>query len=154
MAKTKKRPAKKKAKKAKTKPKSKVKKAVKKQAAKKSAKKSAKRIAKKPSAKKSAKKHAAPRSKAPQKKTVALSPVEKSVKPFAEEESKRSQLMGSSMLKDTDLDEELGDDEVDLAVEADEDVEEELTLDGDDEDEGFPEKPEGLLDDTDEYHTH
>ena len=53
-----------------------------------------------------------------------------------------------------DLDEELGDEDVDIAVDADEDVEEELTLDGDDEDEGFPEKPEGLLDDADDYHTH
>ena len=42
---------------------------------------------------------------------------------------------------------------MDLAVEADEDVEEELTLDGDDEDADFPEKREGLLDDADDYHT-
>ena len=57
------------------------------------------------------------------------------------------------MLKDADLDDELGDDDVDLAVEADEDVEEELTLDGDDEDADFTDKREGLLDDADDYHT-
>jgi hypothetical protein len=62
--------------------------------------------------------------------------------------------MGLPMPKDADLDEELGEDDVDIAVEADEDVEEELTLDGEDEDTDFPEKPEGLLDDADEYHTH
>jgi hypothetical protein len=57
------------------------------------------------------------------------------------------------MLKDADLDEELGDDDVDIAGEADEDVEEELTLDGDDEDADFTDKREVLLDDTDDYHT-
>jgi hypothetical protein len=57
------------------------------------------------------------------------------------------------MPKDADLDEELGEEEVDIAVEADEDVEEELTLDGEDEDADFPEKRESLLDDTDDYHT-
>ena len=62
--------------------------------------------------------------------------------------------MGSQALKDPDLDEELGEDDVEIAVEADEDVEEELTLDGEDEDADFPEKPEGLLDDADDYHTH
>ena len=51
------------------------------------------------------------------------------------------------------LDEELVDDDVDLAVEADEDVEEELTLDGDDEDADFTDKREVLLDDADDYHT-
>jgi hypothetical protein len=61
--------------------------------------------------------------------------------------------MGSPLLKDPDLDEELGEDDVDIAVEADEDVEEELTLDGEDEDTDFPEKREGLLDDADDYHT-
>jgi hypothetical protein len=59
----------------------------------------------------------------------------------------------SPVLKDSDLDEELSDDDADLAVEADEDVEEELTLDVDDEDADFPDKREGLLDDADEYHT-
>jgi len=81
----------------------------------------------------------------------------KSVKPFVEEEPPKpvlSRPMGSPMLKDSDLDEELGEDDVDIAVEADEDVEEELTLDGEDGDTDFPEKPEGLLDDADEYHTH
>ena len=58
------------------------------------------------------------------------------------------------MLKDADLEEELGEDDVDIAVEAEEDVEEELTLDGEDEDTDFPEKREGLLDDADDYHTH
>jgi hypothetical protein len=46
---------------------------------------------------------------------------------------------------------------VDLAGEADEvdeDVEEELTLDGEDEDADFLEKPETLIDDADDYHTH
>ncbi len=81
----------------------------------------------------------------------------KSVKPFVDEEPQKSLLsqpMGSPMLKDSDLDEELGEDDVDIAVEADEDVEEELTLDGEDEDADFPEKREGLLDDADDYHTH
>jgi len=64
-----------------------------------------------------------------------------------------SQPIRSPMLKDSELDEELGEDEVDIAVEADEDVEEELTLDGEDEDADFPEKREGLLDDADDYHT-
>ncbi len=78
------------------------------------------------------------------------------MKSFAGEELKKpllSQPMGSQMPKDTDLDDELGDDDVDIAVEADEDVEEELTLDGEDEDGDFPEKREGLLDDADDYHT-
>ena len=79
------------------------------------------------------------------------------MKPFVDETPQKSlfsQPMGAPMLKDTDLDEELGEDDVDIAVEADEDVEEELTLDGEDEDADFPEKPEGLLDDADDYHTH
>ena len=79
------------------------------------------------------------------------------MKPFVEEEPQQpllSRPMGSPIPKDADLDEELGEDEVDIAVEADEDVEEELTLDGEDEDADFPEKPEGLLDDADDYHTH
>ncbi len=62
--------------------------------------------------------------------------------------------MGSPMLKDPDIDEELGEDDVDIAAEADEDVEEELTLDGENEDADLLEKPEGLLDDADDYHTH
>jgi hypothetical protein len=79
------------------------------------------------------------------------------MKPFVDEETQKSlfsQPMGSPMLKDSDLDEELGEEDVDTAVEADEDVEEELTLDGEDEDADFPEKREGLLDDADDYHTH
>ena len=64
-----------------------------------------------------------------------------------------SEPIGTPMPKDSDLDEELGEEEVDIAVEADEDVEEELTLDGEDEDTDFPEKRESLLDDTDDYHT-
>ena len=79
------------------------------------------------------------------------------MKPFADEEPQKpllSQPMGSPMPKDSDLDEELGEDDVDIAVEVDEDVEEELTLDGEDEDADFPEKREGLLDDADDYHTH
>src|SRR6185503_4839214 len=138
MAKNKKRSAKKTPakKKAKAKAKSAVKKAVKKSASKKAAKKTTKKI---------------------EKKSAASALDKKSVKPFAGEDTQKSllpQSMGAPMLKDSDLDEELGEDEVDIAVEADEDVEEELTLDGEDEDAGFPEKPEGLLDDADEYHTH
>lgn len=159
MAKNKKRPAKKTPakKKAKAKAKSKVKKVVKKSASKKAAKKATKKIAKKRAAKKTAKKRVAAAPKAAQKKSAASTLDKKSVKPFAGEDTQKSllpQSMGSPMLKDSDLDEELGEDEVDIAVEADEDVEEELTLDGEDEDAGFPEKPEGLLDDADEYHTH
>ncbi|MCE9535499.1 MAG: hypothetical protein K8R65_03690 [Nitrospirae bacterium] len=61
------------------------------------------------------------------------------------------------MPKDADLEDELLDDDVDLADDADEtdeDVEEELTLDGEDEDSDFLEKPESLLEDSDDYHTH
>ena len=79
------------------------------------------------------------------------------MKPFVDETPQKfvlPQPMGLPILKDSDLDEELGEEEVDIAVEADEDVEEELTLDGEDEDADFPEKPEGLLDDADDYHTH
>ena len=79
------------------------------------------------------------------------------MKSFADEEPKKSlslQPMGSQALKDPDLDEELGEDDVDIGVEGDEDVVEELTLDGEDEDADLPEKPEGLLDDADDYHTH
>ena len=60
------------------------------------------------------------------------------------------------MPKDADLEDELPED-VDMADEVDEvdeDVEEELTLDGEDEDSDFLEKPESLLDDADDYHTH
>lgn len=63
----------------------------------------------------------------------------------------------SPMPKDSDLEDELIDDDVDLvddADETDEDVEEELTLDGEDEDPDFLEKPESLLEDSDDYHTH
>jgi len=161
MAKNKKRPAKKtpakKKAKAKAKAKSAVKKTVKKSASKKAAKKTTKKIAKKPAAKKTAKKRVAAAPKAAQKKSAASALDKKSVKPFVGEDTQKSLLspsMGSPLLKDSDLDDELGEDEVDIAVEADEDVEEELTLDGEDEDAGFPEKPEGLLDDADEYHTH
>ncbi len=62
--------------------------------------------------------------------------------------------MGSQALRDPDLDEDLVEDDVDIAVDGDDDVEEELTLDGEDEDADLPEKPEGLLDDADDYHTH
>jgi hypothetical protein len=61
---------------------------------------------------------------------------------------------GLPIPKDPDLDEELGEDDVDMTGEIDEDVEEELTLDGEDEDADFLEKPETLLDDADDYHTH
>jgi len=63
----------------------------------------------------------------------------------------------SPMPKDSDLEDELIDDDVDMvddADETDEDVEEELTLDGEDEDPDFLEKPESLLEDSDDYHTH
>jgi len=64
--------------------------------------------------------------------------------------------LGSPMPKDADLEDELPED-VDMADEVDEvdeDVEEELTLDGEDEDSDFLEKPESLLGDGDDYHTH
>jgi hypothetical protein len=70
------------------------------------------------------------------------------------DEGLQKPLSSQPMLKEADLDEELVEDDVDIAVEADEDVEEELTLDGEDEDTDFPEKREGLLDDADDYHTH
>jgi hypothetical protein len=91
-----------------------------------------------------------------QKKQVATpapAPDKKSVKTFMDEGLQKS-LSSQPMLKEADLDEELVEDDVDIAVEADEDVEEELTLDGEDEDTDFPEKREGLLDDADDYHTH
>jgi hypothetical protein len=179
MAKNKKRPAKKKAAKAKAKAKAKtaVKKAAKKPATRKAAKKTARKVAKKPATrkvakkitKKTAKKRAAAAPKAVQKKPVVTTvpPVsskpsapaldKKSVKLFVDEDPQKpvlSQPTGSPMPKDSDLDEELGEEEVDITVEADEDVEEELTLDGEDEDANFPEKREGLLDDADDYHTH
>jgi hypothetical protein len=79
------------------------------------------------------------------------------VKPFVNEEPQKPTLSrptGSPIPKDPDLDEELGEDDVDMTGEIDEDVEEELTLDGEDEDADFLEKPETLLDDADDYHTH
>ena len=145
MAKNKKQPAKKTPAKAKTKAKAKP---------------AVKKVAKKPVAKKVAKsaskKSSAVAPKAVQKKPVVPAPDKKPMKPFVEEPRKSvsPQPMGSPMLKDPNLEEELGEDEVDIAVEADEDVEEELTLDGDEEDADFPEKPESLLDDPDDYHTH
>jgi hypothetical protein len=167
MAKNKKRPSKKKSAKAKAKAKPAMKKAAKKQAKRKAAKKTAMKVAKKSATKKAAKKitkktakkRAAAAPKAVQKKPVVMTvPAleKKSVKPLVEEPQKSlfSQPMGSPMLKDPDLDEELGEDDVDIAVEADEDVEEELNLGGEDEDADFPEKREGLLDDADDYHTH
>jgi RNA polymerase primary sigma factor len=142
-----------------------VKKAAKKPAGRKTAvKKAAGRAAKKPATKNVAKKTAKKPSKTVQKKPVATTgsaakfksaaPVldKKSVKSFTGEESQQS-LLSQPMEKDSDLDEELGEEDVDIAVEADEDVEEELTLDGEDEDTDFPEKREGLLDDADDYHT-
>ena len=172
MAKMKKKSAKKTPAKAKAKPA--VKKAAKKSTARKAAKKIVKKVVKKPAAKavtkKTAKKPAAAAPKAVQQKPVALkssvvssnsaAPAfdKKSVKPVADEEQQKSLFSkagGPSMLKDADLEDELGDDDVDLAgeAEADEDVEEELTLDGDDEDADFTDKREGLLDDADDYHT-
>jgi hypothetical protein len=165
MAKNKKKPAKKKASKAKAKAKAKsaVKKAAKKPARRKAAKKAARKTSKKTAKKRSI------ATKAVQKKpvvmtvpTVSSKPAapaldKKSVKPFVDEgpqKSSFSQPIGSPILKDPDLDEELGEDDVDIAVEADEDVEEELNLGGEDEDADFPEKREGLLDDADDYHTH
>ena len=68
-----------------------------------------------------------------------------------------SRSMGSPTPKDSDLEDELVNDDVDMADDADEvdeDVEEELTLDGEDEDSDFLEKPESLLEDSDDYHTH
>jgi hypothetical protein len=91
-----------------------------------------------------------------QKKQVAMTapaPDKKIAKPFMDEKPQKS-LSSQPILKEADLEEELVEDDVDIAVEADEDVEEELTLDGEDEDTDFPEKREGLLDDTDDYHTH
>jgi hypothetical protein len=175
MAKNKKKPAKKKASKAKAK--AKAKSAVKKAAEKRTTRKAAKKVAKKPATrkaakkttKKPAKKRSAGAPKAVQKKPVVMTvpagsskpaaPAfdKKSVKPFVDEEPQKSlfsQPMGSAMPKDSDLDEELGEDDVDIVVEADEDVEEELNLGAEDEDADFPEKREGLLDDADDYHTH
>ena len=152
-------------------------KAAKKSAIRKIAKKTARKVAKKSttgkaakkSTEKTAKKRAAAAPKAVQMKpmgktvpAVSSKPAapaldKKSVKLFVDEEPQQSLLprpMGSPTLKDPDLDEELAEEDVDIVVEADEDVEEELTLDGEDEDAGFPEKPESLLDDADDYHTH
>jgi hypothetical protein len=162
MAKNKKKPAKKTPVKAKAKAKAKP--AAKKTAKRPATRKSAKKVAKKPAAKKAAKKttqktanqRPAVAPKVAQKKQVATTapaPDKKIAKPFMDEKPQKS-LSSQPMLKEADLDEELGEDDVDIAVEADEDVEEELTLDGEDGDTDFPEKREGLLDDTDDYHTH
>jgi hypothetical protein len=166
MAKNKKKPAKKTPVKAKAKAKAKP--AAKKAAKKPTTRKAAKKVAKKPAAKKSVKKavkkttqktvkqHSAAAPKVAQKKQVAMTapaPDKKIAKPFMDEGPQKS-LSSQPILKEADLDEELVEDDVDIAVEADEDVEEELTLDGEDEDTDFPEKREGLLDDTDDYHTH
>ena len=168
MAKNKKKPAKKTPVKAKAKAKAKAKPVAKKAAKKPATRKAAKKVAKKPAAKKAVKKAvkkttqktakqrpaAAP--KVAQKKQVAMTapaPDKKTAKPFMDEGPQKS-LLSQPILKEADLDEELVEDEVDIAVEADEDVEEELTLDGEDGDTDFPEKREGLLDDTDDYHTH
>ncbi|MBU6435072.1 MAG: hypothetical protein KJS98_17340, partial [Nitrospirae bacterium] len=139
-----------------------VKKAAKKPAAKKAPKKAATKIAKKRSAvaPKPALKKAVvkPVSAVSSKPAAAPAPDKKSVKPFEAEEPQKPSLsrpMGSPIPKDADFDEELGEDDLGIAGEADEDVEEELTLDGEDEDDAdFLEKPEGLLDDADDYHTH
>ncbi len=90
---------------------------------------------------------------------AASAPVRKFVPSFVEEAPKAGLLLRplkSSMPKDTDLEDELLDD-MDMAGEADEideDVEEELTLDGEDGDSDFLEKPESLLGDGEDYHTH
>ena len=171
MAKNKKKTAKKTAAKANAKAKAKAKHAVKKAAKKPARRKPAKKAAKKTTKKvaiATAKKRSAAAPKAAQKKPVVTTDSavlskpaapaldKKSVKPFVDEESQKSLLsrpMGSPMLKGSNLEEELGEDDVDIAVEAEEDVEEELTLGGEHEDTDFLEKPEGLLDDADDYHT-
>jgi RNA polymerase primary sigma factor len=157
MAKIKKKPAKKTPPKAKAKARPAVKKAAKKPATKKTTKKTAKKVAKPVAASKAnQKKSVALKSSASSSKPAAPALDKKSAKPFTDEERQKSlfsQPGGASMLKDADLEDDLGDDDVDLAVEADEDVEEELTLDADDEEADFTDKREGLLDDADDYHT-
>jgi hypothetical protein len=95
----------------------------------------------------------------PSKPVPASALAKKPAKLLMEGEPKKPSLPRagpSAIPKDPDLDEELGGEEVDMSGEGemDEDIEEELTLDDEDEDVDYLEKSEELLDDSDDYHTH
>jgi len=91
---------------------------------------------------------------------VAPSPVKKPIKPGLEEEPKKpiaSKSIPPVEPKEADLeDEEMADDELGMSGESEieEDMEEDLTLDDDEEDVDYLEKSEELLDDSDDYRTH
>jgi hypothetical protein len=84
-------------------------------------------------------------------------PVKKAAKPDIEEPSKKSTPSKPApglMPKDPDLDEEeLGEEDLEMAGEGEmeEDMEEDLALDDDEEDVDYLEKSEDLLDDSDDY---
>lgn len=135
-------------------------------AKKKAVKKSSKsKPSKKRAVKKAAKRHlAVKRSKSAAKKPVAKSiaapktgkPAEPAKKSFVESESPRKSLPARSAppleIGDGDLDEELGDEELEMDGEMDEeDVQEDLDIDGEEDDVGYLEKSEDLLDDPDDY---
>lgn len=85
--------------------------------------------------------------------------VKKVVKP-AEEETPRQRVIAKPAVplepKDEELDEEMGDQELEIAGEGemDDEMEEDLALDEEDEDVDLLEKSEDLLDDSDDYRTH
>lgn len=153
MAKTKMNPAKKKGSR---KPKAK-------RAAKRSAKKAVKKPAKRKIVNKSAKKKPAAKAKKLPKKKASMAPpravpVETVKKALSEEEKTRTKLAPPAAPKEPDLeDEEIVDDELDLANEGgmEEDMEEEmdenLPFGEDEEDVDYLEESENLLDDTDDF---
>ena len=86
-------------------------------------------------------------------------PVKKVVKP-AEEEIPKQKVLAKQAVplepKDVELDEEVGEEELEIAGEGemDDEMEEDLSLDDEDEDVDYIEKSEDLLDDSDDYRTH
>jgi hypothetical protein len=123
------------------------------------AKASAKKVTKRAAAKKPAKKQAPAKAKvAPKKKAGGGStPARPAPVKGLDEEAKKptvSKAVPGIVPKEPDLDEEIADDEIDISSEGEieEDMEEDLTLDDDDEEDvDYLEKSEDLLDDSDDY---
>lgn len=123
------------------------------------AKASAKKVTKKAAAKKPAKKQAPAKAKvAPKKKAGGGStPARPAPVKGLDEEAKKptvSKAVPGIVPKVPDLDdEEIADDEIDISNEGEieEDMEEDLSLDDDEEDVDYLEKSEDLLDDSDDY---
>ena len=142
MAKTKKRPAKKSSPKAKTKG-------------------SSKKVAKKSTATRSVKKPPATKAKSvPKKKpgggSVQSTPAKPAVvkKAVPDEDTKKPTAAPAVLPKDPDLDdEELSEEEIEIGGESeiDEEMEEDLSLDDDEEDVDYLEKSDDLIDDADDY---